>query len=137
MNKTTSEETLLPQVEVKTLRGARIIIEPWGLKRANLMLARLETLFRKARDMPDAGIAALVEVAYDEFYSIVRDTIEWDDERMERELTLEDLIALAEAIWSTSVAREDGSGLGGKLAALIAGMGRMTVQVQVPETKSG
>ena len=51
---------------------------------------------------------------------------------MEEELKLEDLIELSEAIWKTSVAREDGGGVGGKIGALIVGMTRMVAQIQAP-----
>ena len=129
---TTAERILLPQVEVKTLRGARIVVEPWGLTKGRLMLKRLEALMEKGRQMPEATVSQLIELAYDEFHDIVRDTIEWDDARMEEELTLEDLIDLSEAIWKTSVAREDGGGVGGKIGALIVGMTRMVSQIQAP-----
>jgi hypothetical protein len=133
---TTAERVLLPQVEVKTLRGERVVIEPWGLTKGRLMLKRLEELMEKARQMPEATIAQLIELAYDEFYGIVRDTLGWDDARMEEQLTLEDLISLSEAIWQTSVARPDGGGVGGKLGALIVGLTRMANQMQAPATTS-
>jgi hypothetical protein len=129
-NEKSAVEILLPQVEVKTLRGERIVVEPWGLTKGKLMLSRLESLFTKARGTPDAGVADLIEVAYEEFYGIVRDTLEWSDEEMERKLLFEDLLALAETIWNLSVSREDGGGVGGKLGALLAGMNRTADQMR-------
>jgi hypothetical protein len=133
---TSAEKILLPQIEVKTLRGNRVVVEPWGLTKGRLMLKRLEELMEKGRQMPEATVAQLIELAYDEFYGIVRDTLGWDDARMEKELTLEDMIALSEAIWKTSVAREDGGGVGGKLGALIVGLTRMVNQIQAPAAET-
>jgi hypothetical protein len=129
------ERVLLPEIEVKLDSiGERVVVKPWGLRQGKLMLVRLQELMGRLKDQQalTADPAQMINVAFDEVVDLVRDSIGFDNEKMDR-LSFEELIDLTQAIFETCLLREDGGGALGKLLTLTEAGQKMVEQLASPK----
>lgn len=111
------EKIVVPHEELTFLDGSRVTIKPWGYLQGKLMFDRLQAIARRVQDVPDADVATIVELCWDDVASIARDTVEMEQGAFEA-LTYEDVLELLLAVVRTSILREDGGGVLGKFLRL-------------------
>jgi hypothetical protein len=145
---------ILPEREVRLLSGAFVIVRPWPIRKGRLLVDRVIALVerllehRRAEALAAAPGAAprrvalatdLLDVAFEEVFGIVRDTVDYSDEQMEA-LTFEDLLTLTEAVLEVCLIRGEDGGVLGKLARLVDRTGllvsRMAASIQRTQTGS-
>lgn len=114
-----------PSTRVEVLCGSQqVTIRPWTMaQRAELRPRVADVLDRimQTQANPQAmNLAHLFVVAENEIAEIVRATVEMPEGLTWDQLLWEDLPTLAQAIWETSIVREDGGGLAGKVMGVVA-----------------
>lgn len=130
------EEVLIPSREVKLTNGTRVLVEPWGMKKGALVLARLEGMSphlwkRDPHTKQPVGFdaAGLLSSAWDEVVGLIELTLpEVTRAEMEREprdggWLFEDVLAVTSAVLEVCVLRSDG---GGALPLLVSLIGQAT-----------
>lgn len=131
--------TAFPETDVELLGGRHVVLKPWTLKQGRMMRQRVASLWNKLQQMGAAptDLEVLLEHFESDVYSIVMDTLEWDEEQM-NSLAYEDLVTLAEGIIKTCILRPDGGGVLGKLlgAAKTAGLGSSEIPASLRDKMS-
>jgi hypothetical protein len=144
---------ILPEREVRLLSGAYVTVRPWPIRKGRLLVDRVIALVERLLEHRRAEAAAapgsaprrvalatdLLDVAFEEVFGIVRDTVDYSDEQMEA-LTFEDLLTLTEAVLEVCLIRGEDGGVLGKLARLVDRTGllvsRMAASIQRTQTGS-
>ncbi len=116
--------TALPETEITLLSGERVMMKPWSLGLGRLMRKRIAEIYQKLSSAGEQtmDMNAVLQVCEDEIYQIVRDTLDWDNERMD-EIAYEDLLTLAQGVIDVCLIRKDGGGVAGKLLGLAGRLG--------------
>jgi hypothetical protein len=134
---------ILPEREVVLLSGARVIVRPWPIRKGRLLVDRVIALVERLLEHRRAEALAagegepprrvalasdLLDVAFEEVFGIVRDTVDYSDAQMEA-LTFEDLLTLTEAVLEVCLIRGEEGGVLGKLARLVDRTGLLVVRM--------
>lgn len=135
-----SDEAIInPEREIRLSNGKSVVVEPWGMKKSKLVLARLDALGPAFREQTEVGWdpRKLLVAAWDEVVDLVAITVNVEREEMEREphdrgWTFEDILSVTEAVLEVCVLRADGRGALPLLSALIGRMTEITVRTLGP-----
>lgn len=113
------EDVLFPDKAVRLLRGQIVVVRPWGMTTGRLLAPMVADLLKElGGDYSTKAVLGLFQSAQDQVYTIIRETMGWDDAAMEA-LAYEDLLVLGKAVIEVCILRgEDAGGALGKLLAL-------------------
>ncbi len=109
---------VIPFTDVLLLDKRHVVMRPWTIAKGAVLLPRIRALLERVQHEKAKTADEWLEIAYQECYALVRDTIEWDDEKM-NSLYMEDLVTLTQALIDTCLVRPDGGGVYAKMQGLL------------------
>ncbi len=141
---TATEKALFPAKRVELLSGEHVVMKPWGMATGRLLTPVVAGIFQLLQDGISSmandkvvDIKDLVVRAEAEVEQVVRETLGWDQEEMDKQCAFEDLFTLAQGVLDVCVFREDGGGAMGKMMALVNGATEQVGEAQRGEKQSG